>query len=373
MNQIKKDMLLKIHSNHPVTCPLINALQFSGQNTTKTYKMRLEYDPIYLSVDATELLKANHELAKWSEDLLKFHHKLSDDIKQVINTKTDTSEKLKKIEQLLTENPNDNIIVFENAINTIIKSWKLAHTQYVDLDRLIKKNTIKFLQNEKLAFQSKDQNEKDFYLNEIQYVKDTIKNLEIKKENIKDEFGKNILNHFVKETDDFTDYLEIVRKRNDELRLQTTEFRDVIIESAKVKMKIYQPIEYLNEKFGIQDIITQNPVVNLGVLNNKFEYMSLTHDKNKEGQLYFNKLVDSLNRRGFINAKQKIDLLTTAKTGDRFTNKEESRKKHLFQVLSENGYKTVRYYKEVNDFLSDPESFKIVQINKAKVKIRPVP
>ena len=69
INQISKDYLLGITKQPEITCPIINALQFSGNNRSKIYKCELGEDPSGLTVDTSELIKTIEKLKSWATDI----------------------------------------------------------------------------------------------------------------------------------------------------------------------------------------------------------------------------------------------------------------------------------------------------------------
>lgn len=84
MNQVKKDMILKIHSDHPLTCPIINSLQYISPKGSKTYSVEIEKSADQLYIDITPLVKVVDDLNHWGNDLVKFYNNMPEDLKDEV-------------------------------------------------------------------------------------------------------------------------------------------------------------------------------------------------------------------------------------------------------------------------------------------------
>lgn len=371
MNQIKKDMLLKIHSHHPITCPLINSLQFSGLKSSKIYEVSLDEAPNYLYVDTSELISLMHHLDKWANDLLGFEDRLPEDIKSELNEKMNVSNMRNNISMLLDDNHEIEIKKSEKTINTIIAKWEKLYDEHIEnksdcRDLVIQKK----IRERSISRYDKSHSEYKRLSAEINQLNIHISNLETDMDNEQVYFFNNIETQFNQATLEFTNFLEEVRERNHLLRTELTDFREFIIEASKSKLKLYQPMEYLNQKFGITDKLTNNPVVNLGLLKNNFEYMSINSDMNKNGNWYFSKLVGHLEKKSIITKEQKLNLLTDIDLHKNDHNIETIRKENLFKLLKINGYKQVRYYENINAYLINTDSFKTEILDKQQNKLK---
>lgn len=371
MNQIKKDMLLKIHSHHPITCPLINSLQFSGLKSSKIYEVSLDEAPNYLYVDTSELISLMHHLDKWANDLLGFEDRLPEDIKSELNEKMNVSNMRNNISMLLDDNHEIEIKKSEKTINTIIAKWEKLYDEHTEnksdcRDLVIQKK----IRERSISRYDKSHSEYKRLSAEINQLNIHISNLETDMDNEHVYFFNNIETQFNQATLEFTNFLEEVRERNHLLRTELTDFREFIIEASKSKLKLYQPMEYLNQKFGITDKLTNNPVVNLGLLKNNFEYMSINSDMNKNGNWYFSKLVGHLEKKSIITKEQKLNLLTDIEQHKNDHNIEIIRKEKLFKLLKINGYKQVRYYENINAYLINTDSFKTEILDKPQNKLK---
>lgn len=371
MNQIKKDMLLKIHSHHPITCPLINSLQFSGLKSSKIYEVSLDEAPNYLYVDTSELISLMHHLDKWANDLLGFEDRLPEDIKSELNEKMNVSNMRNNISMLLDDNHEIEIKKSEKNINTIISKWEKLYDEHIEnksdcRDLVIQKK----IRERSISRYDKSHAEYKRLSAEINQLNIHITNLETDMDNEQIYFFNNIETQFNQATLEFTNFLEEVRERNHLLRTELTDFREFIIEASKSKLKLYQPMEYLNQKFGITDKLTNNPVVNIGLLKNNFEYMSINSDMNKNGNWYFSKLVGHLEKKSIITKEQKLNLLTDIDLHKNDHNIEMMRKEKLFKLLKINGYKQVRYYENINAYLINSDSFKTENLDKPQNKLK---
>jgi hypothetical protein len=184
---------------------------------------------------------------------------------------------------------------------------------------------------------------------------DSITNLENYTEYLQEYFEHSVKHSFDELAFEFSNYLENMRARNDRLRDELTELRELILEKGKFKLKLFQPIEFLNNKFGVTDLLQNKKVANIGLISNQFDYMSITADINKDGKWYFSKLVSHLEKKGQLTDIQKEKLLNGLNNDEDNMMTEESRKRTLFQMLSDNGYTQVRYYETLKLFMQNPD------------------
>lgn len=353
--QVSIDSLLGIQEQHTATCPIINALQFTGPTSSKIYEVNLDYNPEELKVVIKPLINEMDNLVKWCEDLLEVYNRLPEDKKVIINDESNVLN----IENLRDQIEKDSIIEMSIEINALIESWMDYQTERQELKReeLVELTNIENTEKELLLTKIKkgdisDQEELlSFYKEELLKVKDNIEALE-------DRFNAYIRDDFEELTKNFSEYLEIVRNRNDDLRSEVDELRYHIIKNCKDLLKIDQPDEYLDKRFGIK-----GNIVNLGLLTNTVEF----HDKNEDK--YFNSLILGLRNKKYIDFSQLNKLIDIKNE-----NKDElriQRQEAIFEVLKENGIQKVRYYNNQIEFKENRELYKEKELNKVKNKIAP--
>lgn len=360
MNQIKKDMILKIHADHPLTCPIINSLQYISPKGSKTYSVEIEKSAGQLHIDITPLLNAVDNLNRWGNDLVKFYHNMPEDLKIEIKDALNNKESFALIDELINKDYTHDLNNYQILINEVLDRWEHEHVEYTESIKAIeeaKANIDKQQKKlDKLTETGSANNQSILKLKEaILENEDSIVNLENYTEYLQDYFNHSIKESFDELAFEFSNYLENMRTRNDKLRDELTTLRDVILEKAKFKLKLFQPIEFLNNKFGVTDLLQNRKVANIGLISNQFDYMSITADINKDGKWYFSKLVNHLEKKGQLNTEQKEKLITSLHNDDDHMLTEEARKRSLFQMLADNGYTQVRYYETLKMFMKNPD------------------
>lgn len=353
--QVSIDSILGIQEQHTATCPLINALQFTGPMSSKIYEVDLNYNPKDLKISIKPLTTEMDNLLKWSDDLLNIYNNLPEDKKILINNES----KISDIESLRNEIEKDTIIEMSSEINALIESWIDFQTDLQDLK-----------EEENTEVKNIETTEKDILLLKIkkasttdaeellQFYKDELLNVQEKIKDLKDNFDTYIKDDFDRLTNQFSEYLEIVRNRNDDLRGEVGELRYHIVANCKELLNIYQPDEYLDKKFGIK----QN-IVNIGVLNNNVTY----HERNEDK--HFHTLALGLRSKKYIDFTQ-LNKLLDIKDNDK-NRLRIKRKEELFEMLKENGVQKIRYYETQEEYKDNKEIFKEKELNKLKNKIAP--
>jgi hypothetical protein len=353
--QISIDSLLGIQEQHTATCPIINALQFTGPMSSKIYDVNLDYNPRDLKISIKPLIEEIDNLVKWCDDLINIYNNLPVDKQEIINNKS----KISDIENLREQIEKDTIIEMSSDINALIESWIDYQIERNELktEELTELKNVEITEKELLLIKIKKEDTLDkeevlsFYKEELLKVQENIEALE-------DRFNAYVKNDFEDLTKNFSEYLEIVRNRNDDLRGEVGELRYHIVQNCKDLLAIYQPDEYLDKKFGIK-----NNIVNLGLLTNTVEI----HDKNEDK--YFNSLILGLRNKKYIDFSQLNRLIDIQNE-----NKDElrsQRQEAIFEVLKENGIQKVRYYNNQIEFKENRESYKEKELNKAKNKMAP--
>ena len=116
------------------------------------------------------------------------------------------------------------------------------------------------------------------------------------------------------------------------------------------------PYASKNGKFLlVNDVLGDNPQKTYSDANVKFLPRLRTIDINKDGKWYFSKLVSHLEKKGQLTDVQKEKLLNGLNNDEDNMMTEESRKRTLFQMLSDNGYTQVRYYETLKLFMQNPD------------------
>lgn len=360
MNQVKKDMILKIHSDHPLTCPIINSLQYISPKGSKTYSVEIEKSADQLYIDITPLVNVVDNLNHWGHDLVKFYNNMPEDIKEEVKASLPNKDSFSLIDELIKKDYSHDLNSYQILINEVVDRWDHEHTEYVESLKSIEeaKKNIENNQNklEKLGVSGSHNYQAIGKLKDIiAENEDTIVTLENYTEYLHECFEHSVKYSFDELAFEFSNYLENMRSRNDRLRDELTVLRELILEKGKFKLKLFQPIEFLNNKFGVTDLLQNKKVANIGLISNQFDYMSITADINKDGKWYFSKLVTHLEKKGQLNTEQKEKLITALNNDDDNMVTEESRKRSLFQMLADNGYTQVRYYETLKMFMQNPD------------------
>lgn len=360
MNQVKKDMILKIHSDHPLTCPIINSLQYISPKGSKTYSVEIEKSADQLYIDITPLVKVVDDLNHWGNDLVKFYNNMPEELKDEVKESLTNKDSFVLIDELIKKDYNHDLNSYQILINEVVDRWENEHIEYTESVKAIeeaKENIDKQQKRlDKLNETGSTNNQTIMKLKEsIIENEDAINNLENYTEYLQEYFEHSVKHSFDELAFEFSNYLENMRARNDRLRDELTELRELILEKGKFKLKLFQPIEFLNNKFGVTDLLQNKKVANIGLISNQFDYMSITADINKDGKWYFSKLVSHLEKKGQLTDVQKEKLLNGLNNDEDNMMTEESRKRTLFQMLSDNGYTQVRYYETLKLFMQNPD------------------
>lgn len=367
MNQIPYDELLKINKQPANTCPLINCLLYSGSQKTRNVRFKIDsFDDtsIISSWELKDLYMIVSKLDNWSYDILNIYDNLTDEIK----------EKMKEsnIENVIIEINNnlnldymqevDNGVDIVNGIAEDIEKIIIDYTDNIkEIDDL--ENEISILSNK-----IEDEEDLDEILNEkIELIYKEIKKIKeinSRQDSLVSNFSSSEI-EFENETDSFSELLERLRERNDNLRQYTKELKSAIIEYASEYLDIYQPIDYLNKINKKND-----EIINIGILNcqrspnylNIFKKLQdqkyITSEQNQEYVIYYKDYINkSLDFKSKYN-KERIGFIN-----------EEFALKNIIKFIKDNGYKGIRYYKNETEFMVDRDSFREIKIPKIKNKL----
>jgi len=345
--QVSIDSLLRVHERHEITCPLINPLQFEGHCATRIYKVDIDYNPKDLTVNLKELNSAIDDLDKWTSGVINVYNNLEDRSKIQIDVSL--------IIDLLETSHKDELKEQASEINGLIEEWlsyredyKEASKEKKEIERIHICNTEKEIL--KLKVSKKDTSEQEelleFYKNEIIEQDEKIEQaINFFERYVQDDFSEKVVN--------FSNFLEVVRERNDNLRELVADLKIELVNNYKEELEIYQPDEYLDRLYPP----TEN-ILNIGVLYNDTELYHRDEPAN------FRTLIQGLKSKGVIDFNQMGDLMDIS-SEDR-----EDRKKILLDTLKSNGIQKVRYYETHYDYLKDRSVFKEDTLIKKKLNYK---
>lgn len=285
---------------------------------------------------------------------------MPEDLKVEVKDALTNKDSFTLIDELIHKDYTHDLNNYQILINEVVDRWEHEHVEYIESIKAIEETKANIEKQQKKLDKINEtgstNNQSVLKLKEaILENEDSIMNLENYTEYLQDYFDHAVKESFDELAFEFSNYLENMRTRNDKLRDELTDLREVILEKAKFKLKLFQPIEFLNNKFGVTDLLQNRKVANIGLISNQFDYMSITADINKDGKWYFSKLVNYLENKGQLNIEQKEKLISSLKADDGSMLTEESRKRSLFQMLAENGYTQVRYYETLKLFMQNPD------------------
>lgn len=351
--QVSLDSLLGVHDRHEITCPRINALQFDTECSSKIYKVELDFDPINLKLNLTELFKAMNDLDQWSAGIMDVLNKLPDNLRDEIVTEVFLMESNYKI--MIEEYNNDykaEIKEYAVEINGLIEEWIDYRNDYVEAhEEKIKQTLLLEEQEKELLFLKLNGKYLEDCMGLIEFYKDEVYEQTEKKQDAETNFERYVKGDFETKIKQFSYFLEDVRNRNDDLRCRTGEIKFQIEQKAKEILNICQPDEYLDKKFGIQP-----SVANLGVMFNNTE----TDARNEH--VNFNSFVLGMRSKRFITLDQ-LNKLLDMKVNDSVDYRAE-RKSAIIDMLKANGVITVRYYNDQKEYAKDRDGYTEQQINK---------
>lgn len=384
MKQIKEDLLLGITIKHPITCPLINALQFNGEKCTRIFNVEINECPKHLIVDSNPLIEAIEGLNQWTDELIDIYESFSKSTKIEMNEDDFFKYSLGKIYELRDQEHSDNINEYEKEINKLIEQWNIEHIAYVKNLLAIEDAEILLRDSNELLSNTHSSDE-DAYAEAEENVNDAkdhlnklVSDLETKKES----FENSTKNEFENLVKYFSNSLEKIRERNDRLRSFVTDFRTDILDKAKSELDIYQPNDYLNENYGIKDSLSGLKILNIGLLFNEYiDNLQPHRNININGNIYFKKLIGSLEDRKILTKEDRIELIdaidpliSNAECIKKFglsikeTQTREYKKETLFNKLKEKGFEMVRYYESPEGYMADRSFVHIENLIDNKVK-----
>lgn len=352
MKQVSYDKLLNITSQPGITCPLINALLFDGSQRSRIVRFKIDEfdDKAYIDgSELNELLKTMNNLENWATDIITTYENLSEETLELIFE--DYGNDINSIIAEINKGVNND---FDYTLQHEVKQLNNAASEVESIiNNYLEK--INYLEDEEKELDELDnllssidqEEEEDKYeeiLDDINNKKKDIDKLKSLIDDIKIDFKYAEISFF-NQSSDLSDVLEEVRTRNDELRTEAKGLKDIIIEYAKEELELYQPIEFLNNKYSSKDI------VNLGIIykdeREKIKLFKYLKDKNiiNEEQYKFHTEIDK------INIKESLE--------------------SLLSTLKNNQFKGVRYYENAEDFFNrkEPQSL-LIKKNKNKMEFK---
>lgn len=382
MHQIIRDKLLKIHSDHIITCPIIDTLIFQGEKCTRIFKINIDQDPNLLTIDSTKLLEAMGGLQKWTKELIEVYNNLSNEDKEKTSD-LEIDAMIENIEELL----GDNYLVKkeEIKINDLIEKWKIEAIKYNEIKQsIIDLELSKLSSKELLKATSIDNPQYLDYMIKHNQIKAEIKESENTLLEIEYSFDDTIKTPLEYEIVRYSKGLEETRRMNDDLREETNELRKCIIKHYKEELDCYQPDEYLVKKFGITDALADKKILNLGLIYNNYSTFDHEIEKgNQNGLKYFYRLLSDLKDRAIISDEDRLeleDLVTQFRKEDDYLSQFnfskdniktfEFEKEALFSKIKDKGYDIIRYYEQEDDFLKNKDSFKVQELNSFKQELK---
>jgi len=377
MIQIRKDILLDIHSVHPITCPLINPLIFHGDKCTKVYEIELTYNPENLYVYSDDLIEAISDLKQWTHDVINLYTQLPDESKEN-KSYLDIPELIEAVEELLNNDYN-NFYDQEKKINRYISAWESQYKEAIEYQNSInqQKQTIIELKDSLSDLRMGESDYEGLSIN-IMHHEEELKQTNRLYSMLEHQFDQDLRDSLEYQFKTYSDKLEYVRFCNDNLREETTSLRDCLIMNFKEELNCFQPDEYLNKKFGITDFLSKKNALNLGIIHNNSTFITMDGDteNNDFGEKYFLKLVNELRKKDILTytecsyIKDRVEpFMLKAEYQEKFgISKEESRQPEyrvnlLLSLLKDKGFDIIRYYEKHEDYLNNRNSFKTVDLS----------
>lgn len=392
MKQILTDKLLGIHEEHPFTCPFINALIFQGKTCSRVYDLDITYNPEYIYVHSDDFLHAVDGLNKWVNDVIALYENLPEDIK---NAKADLEidSMIVGIRELLDvsfEFRDD-----ERTINDLLADWESIYKEHKQTYDELETKRRELYSAKSMVDVVSDSDVQTYRISERDRLENDVKSLENQIEQLQTKFNDDFVPLFEIETEDYSRTLEDFRTRNDTLREETRALMVCLEMNFKNEFNFEQPHDYLNRKFGIKDSLSGIKTLNIGLIynNTPFNVNNIDeYDENADGRKYLMKLVDDLCSRNILTSEDRRDfqdrvnpfLLLRADYLEKYgIEKSVSRtldfqKNMLLDKLKAHGYKKVRFYESIDEYTSNKDNFKTVDLDdvapsvKQKSKIKPV-
>lgn len=356
MNEVSYDQLLGVEFNHPISCPIINPLKFCGLMSSKIYKVELEYDPEELKINIKELLDSIKSLDNWSTGLVRKAEDIPSDLKSKFKFQFQSNESIENIKELIYTDYKEDLIEKSSNINALIESWEEYRNDYkYTINKIfLKEKEIEETKKEILMLSLESSDKVPDRKELLEYYKEELEELLDKKSDINFQFERYVKEEFINETTDFSNFLEIVRERNDNLRTQVSSLRQDVITIGKEYFNLYQPIEYLNMVKPEKE-----NEINVGVIFNDTET-----DYRTPKASYFNQLKRIYKRSGisFLEKEFMMDIYDK-KPKNEIINE-------LTKLLKNKGFKVIRYYLNEQDFLANKDSY-IENGIKSKIKAKP--
>lgn len=356
--QVGVDSLLGVHQVHDISCPKINVLQFTPRNATRIYENDIRQDPNDLKVDLTELFKVMNDLDKWSDDMIKLLENLPEDLYNKVMGEVFTRESdYDKLKDAINTDHKPEIKEYADEINSLIEQWDGYRLELEEAKEEERKQQRLLEKEEKnvLFLKLKNENITDA-LEMVEFYKGEVEEQKEKQTDAIHHFERYIKDDFEKQINEFTNFLEVVRERNDDVRAAIGEIKYQIFGKGKDFLNLYQPDEYLDRLVGIKP-----KEANLGVIFNDHVV------ENRNELVNFNTFVIAARKKRFITFDQMNTLIMDLKGTFKESFREE-RKELLFEMLKENGFTIIRYYNDQKEYAQDRNQYKTIELNKPASK-----
>jgi hypothetical protein len=359
--QVSMDSLLGAHDVHDITCPRINVLQFYPRHSTKIFEEDLEQDPKDLKINLTELFKAMNDLDQWSSDIMKIVNTLPEDLYnavlgEVFIYETDHDKLVNKMET----DYKSEIKEYATEINGIIEQWQDYRTELEEAkEEELKQQKLLEAEEKNVLFLTIKGDDTTDAQALVEFYKEEVIEQQEKKADAFHNFERYIKDDFKKQAAEFSNFLETVRDRNDDIRSTIGEIKYQIASKARTLLNLYQPDEYLDITFGVKP-----SVVNLGVIFNDTE----TDERNE--QVNFKSFIIGMRAKHFITFEQLNTLMDmNSKSEVKFSEaSREEKKSTILDMLKTNGVITVRYYNDQKEYANDRTDYTEQQLNKPLYK-----
>lgn len=335
-NQIRIDHLLGINVQPDNTCPLIDALIYSGSYRSKVYRVEIDNDPSHLTLDTSQLINRIQDLETWVNDVVDLYH-------EVIDKVTDSDELIEltdyhdEIVACVKDNKDYEIKDMEKDINSLIDDWQEYHDDYNKAQ-----NQLETAQSElskaEYNYSLLDESDEDYeeeesnLKHELDNAQDNFNSVETEISKIKDNFNFDIDHKFDNITVKFSELLEKVRANNDKMRTACNYLKSGLLPHLKDDYNLTQPIEYLrNLESGLDTEIS------LGLLDINYYNRSLA------------KITNFLSNEDILTDVQ-VTLINKVRDINCLTD-----------ILQSVGYTKIRYYDNYETYRKHPELY--IEVN----------
>lgn len=335
IKQIKNDVLLGIASQPDNTCPLIDVVltrERARSHGTRITNIEFGNDADDYTVDLTVLFKRGKELTEWSENVIELFEEYvnppknkdeQDEYDDQLNTIKEIKEHIKNNVEHILEN-------YAEKINKHVEEWSTLNENFFDLEK--DKLDLEFAKEnaERMLDEVEDEDEEYNVQIEIDNYTNDLNRNEKDFDNLKRDFRYMEI-ALENDCENFDQNLEIFRTHNDAMRKLTASVKSYFLDHNQ-EFDITQPMTYLKklEKGN-------NTEISLGILDNDLTKIT--------DYLFKNNIIDDIQKSVLNKLKDKNKLIDT---------------------LKNEGYTSIRYYNNENDFLKDKNNFNEIKIEEKR-------